>query len=139
MNDAITPGAAARLLGVAPTTLRSWDRRYGIGPGERSPGGHRRYSPADMSRLRELCRLVGEGVPPASAARLVLDQGPRSRPVFPTHRSTSVGVPRQDSHDTPHRTGHESTFITKDTQGGPPAAVSGGPPRGRPGGDTLPL
>ncbi|MEV6787027.1 MerR family transcriptional regulator, partial [Streptomyces sp. NPDC051098] len=28
----LTTGAVARRLGVAPTTLRSWDRRYGIGP-----------------------------------------------------------------------------------------------------------
>lgn len=74
MTDALTPGATARLLGVSPTTLRSWDRRYGIGPRERSPGGHRRYSPADVARLRELCRLVGEGMPPLDAAHQVLTQ-----------------------------------------------------------------
>lgn len=73
MSDALTPGAAARLLGVAPATLRSWDRRYGIGPRERSPGGHRRYGPDDIARLRALCRLVGEGLPPAEAARQALD------------------------------------------------------------------
>ncbi|KOX22101.1 MerR family transcriptional regulator [Nocardiopsis sp. NRRL B-16309] len=73
MSDALTPGAAARLLGVAPATLRSWDRRYGIGPRERSPGGHRRYGPGDLARLRTLCRLVGEGLPPAEAARQALD------------------------------------------------------------------
>ncbi|MEU1901833.1 MerR family transcriptional regulator [Nocardiopsis dassonvillei] len=72
MADALTPGATARLLGVSPSTLRSWDRRYGVGPRERSPGGHRRYSPADVARLRELCRLVGEGLSPASAAECVL-------------------------------------------------------------------
>ncbi|GAB2511255.1 MerR family transcriptional regulator [Nocardiopsis aegyptia] len=73
MSDALTPGAAARLLGVAPATLRSWDRRYGIGPRERSPGGHRRYGREDIARLRALCRLVGEGLPPAEAARQALD------------------------------------------------------------------
>ncbi|MFD6099857.1 MerR family DNA-binding transcriptional regulator, partial [Nocardiopsis flavescens] len=41
MADALTPGATARLLGIAPSTLRSWDHRYGIGPRGRSPGGHR--------------------------------------------------------------------------------------------------
>ncbi|WP_116244755.1 MerR family transcriptional regulator [Nocardiopsis sp. FIRDI 009] len=71
MPDALTPGAAARLLGVATSTLRSWDRRYGVGPRGRSPGGHRRYTPDDIARLRELCRLVGEGVPPADAAERV--------------------------------------------------------------------
>ncbi|QVQ54263.1 MerR family transcriptional regulator [Spiractinospora alimapuensis] len=69
----LTPAATARLLGVAPTTLRSWDRRYGIGPDQRSSGGHRRYSSSDIERLRELCRLVAEGMPPALAARQVRD------------------------------------------------------------------
>jgi DNA-binding transcriptional MerR regulator len=86
MSDALTPGAAARLLGVAPATLRSWDRRYGIGPRERSPGGHRRYGPEDIARLRTLCRLVGEGLPPAEAARQALETrcGSVSGDVAPT-------------------------------------------------------
>lgn len=87
MTDALTPGATARLLGVSPTTLRSWDRRYGIGPRERSPGGHRRYSSADLARLRELCRLVGEGMPPADAARRALTQETPAR--FPGSHSTT--------------------------------------------------
>ncbi|MCZ1004297.1 transposase [Streptomyces mirabilis] len=28
----VTTGSLARRLGVSPTTLRSWDRRYGWGP-----------------------------------------------------------------------------------------------------------
>lgn len=35
----LTSGALARRLGVSPTTLRSWDRRYGIGPAVRADGG----------------------------------------------------------------------------------------------------
>lgn len=35
----LTTGALARRLGVSPTTLRSWDRRYGIGPEVRGEGG----------------------------------------------------------------------------------------------------
>lgn len=93
MTDALTPGATARLLGVAPTTLRSWDRRYGVGPRERSPGGHRRYSPADVVRLRELCRLVGEGMPPAEAAQQVLVPGPIPLPAVPEPRSGGSAPP----------------------------------------------
>ncbi|WP_239646122.1 MerR family transcriptional regulator [Nocardiopsis valliformis] len=85
--DALSPGATARLLGIAPTTLRSWDRRYGVGPRERSPGGHRRYSPADVARLRELCRLVGEGMPAAAAARQVLTARTAAPPMLPEPRS----------------------------------------------------
>src|SRR6202050_5895786 len=49
-------GALARRLGVAPATLRDWERRYGIGPGGRSPGGHRRYRPADTPRRGHMRR-----------------------------------------------------------------------------------
>lgn len=107
MTDALGPGAAARLLGVAPTTLRSWDRRYGIGPRERSPGGHRRYSPADIARLRALCHLVGEGVPSAEAARRVLSTdpaapvpGPRAPAPDPVPRPTDA-VPTRGREHTP--------------------------------------
>ncbi|MFJ3905633.1 MerR family transcriptional regulator [Streptomyces sp. NPDC090025] len=65
----ITTGAVARRLGVSPTTVRSWDRRYGIGPAVRGDGRHRRWSPADVAMLEEMCRLTASGVPPAEAAR----------------------------------------------------------------------
>jgi MerR family transcriptional regulator, light-induced transcriptional regulator len=61
---------AAR-LGVATTTLRTWSRRYGIGPADHEPGRHRRYTAADVAQLEALCALVAEGIAPGSAARLV--------------------------------------------------------------------
>ncbi|MCT4351842.1 cobalamin B12-binding domain-containing protein [Streptomyces sp. Je 1-79] len=66
----ITTGAVARRLGVSPTTLRSWDQRYGIGPAAREDGRHRRWSPSDVGMLEEMCRLTTSGVPPAEAARV---------------------------------------------------------------------
>ncbi|MFF9853335.1 MerR family transcriptional regulator [Streptomyces litmocidini] len=72
MSDAthgITTGAVARRLGVSPTTVRSWDQRYGIGPAVRADGRHRRWSPSDVAMLEEMCRLTASGVPPAEAAR----------------------------------------------------------------------
>jgi DNA-binding transcriptional MerR regulator len=69
----LTIGAAAHRLGVAAETLRSWERRYGLGPRPAPPpGAHRRYSPADMARLERFCRLVGAGVASAEAAAVVL-------------------------------------------------------------------
>jgi DNA-binding transcriptional MerR regulator len=65
-------GALARRLGVAPATLRDWERRYGIGPGGRSAGGHRRYRPADIARIEHMRRLVLDGMPPGEAARAAL-------------------------------------------------------------------
>ncbi|WP_371664514.1 MerR family transcriptional regulator [Streptomyces sp. NBC_00280] len=65
----LTTGALARRLGVSPTTLRSWDHRYGIGPAIRPDGRHRRWAPHDVAVLETMCRLTSAGVPPAEAAR----------------------------------------------------------------------
>ncbi|WP_257136424.1 MerR family transcriptional regulator, partial [Streptomyces sp. st170] len=72
VDGGLTTGAVARLLGVAPTTLRSWDRRYGIGPAARQDGRHRRWTGADIAALRNMCALTSAGLPPAEAARTVL-------------------------------------------------------------------
>ena len=69
----LTVAAVARRLGVAPATLRTWDRRYGLGPSGHSAGGHRRYSVLDMARLESMQRLVKSGVSPADAARVALE------------------------------------------------------------------
>jgi DNA-binding transcriptional MerR regulator/methanogenic corrinoid protein MtbC1 len=60
--------AAARRLGVAPATLRTWGRRYGIGPTEHTPGRHRRYSAQDLARLELMQRALVRGASPADAA-----------------------------------------------------------------------
>lgn len=62
-------GVAAR-LGVAASTLRTWERRYGLGPSARTAGRHRRYDADDVTRLETMRRLTREGVAPADAARL---------------------------------------------------------------------
>ncbi|MEV7193588.1 MerR family transcriptional regulator [Streptomyces sp. NPDC093510] len=82
-DAALTTGSVARRLGVAPTTLRSWERRYGIGPARREEGRHRRWTTVDVGRMEEMCRLTALGVPPAEAARAALEatgaDAPRSR------------------------------------------------------------
>ncbi|MFE7762517.1 MerR family transcriptional regulator [Streptomyces sp. NPDC057438] len=68
----MTTGFLARQLGVSPTTLRSWDRRYGLGPAVRAAGRQRRWSPEDVAMLQEMCRLTATGIPPAEAARAAM-------------------------------------------------------------------
>lgn len=68
----LTVAAVAHRLGVAPATLRTWDRRYGLGPSEHAAGAHRRYTASDVERLAAMRRLTLEGVPPGEAARVVL-------------------------------------------------------------------
>jgi MerR family transcriptional regulator, light-induced transcriptional regulator len=72
--------AVARRLGVAPSTLRTWDRRYGLGPGRHTDGKHRRYGPADIARLELMQRALLRGASTAEAARYSLDQLPKSAP-----------------------------------------------------------
>lgn len=71
-GPALTVAAVARRLGVAPATLRTWDRRYGLGPSAHTAGAHRRYTADDLARLSLMRRLVLEGVAPAEAARTAL-------------------------------------------------------------------
>lgn len=68
----LTVAAVARRLGVAPATLRTWARRYGLGPSDHAAGSHRRYSSRDLSRLVVMRRLTHEGLSPAQAAQYVI-------------------------------------------------------------------
>ncbi|MFI8348804.1 MerR family transcriptional regulator [Streptomyces sp. NPDC085596] len=90
----LTTGALARRLGVSPTTLRSWDRRYGLGPATRADGRHRRWTPDDVAVLESMCRLTSSGVPPAEAARAARDarQPPGDRAQTPVLRSRAPGA-----------------------------------------------
>ena len=67
-EESLTVSAVARRLGVAPATLRTWDRRYGIGPSKHNVGTHRRYSATDLMRLAAMSRLIVAGVAPKEAA-----------------------------------------------------------------------
>ncbi len=64
----LTVAAAARRLGVAPSTLRTWERRYGIGPSAHEAGRHRRYAPDDIARLELMQHALLRGASAADAA-----------------------------------------------------------------------
>lgn len=63
-------GSVADRIGVAASTLRTWERRYGIGPTHRTTGGHRRYTEIDIARVSLIQALIASGAPPADAARV---------------------------------------------------------------------
>jgi len=52
---------AAELAGVHPQTLRIYERRGLVTPG-RTSGGNRRYSEADIARLKRIAELAAEGM-----------------------------------------------------------------------------
>jgi MerR family transcriptional regulator, light-induced transcriptional regulator len=68
----LTVAVVARRLGVAPATLRTWARRYGLGPSLHTAGSHRRYTGEDFARLVVMRRLTHEGVAPGEAAQVAL-------------------------------------------------------------------
>lgn len=105
-------GAVARLLNVTPHLLRAWERRYGaVRPG-RTAGGTRRYSEADVLRLRLLRAGIEAGHPISEIAALPLaelegrfgarEQGPAA-PLGDLLRS----VERLDSGDVERRLGQQ--------------------------------
>ncbi len=70
-------GTVAEQLGVSTSTLRSWERRYGLGPTRRTGGNHRRYAPTDVLKVRLMARLTAQGVPARAAADAIasMDDG----------------------------------------------------------------
>ncbi|WP_250286469.1 MULTISPECIES: MerR family transcriptional regulator [unclassified Frankia] len=79
-NPRYTVAAVARRLGIAPATLRTWNRRYGLGPADHVSGTRRRYDPHDLARLEFMCRLTQAGIAPAEAARLARSALPEDLP-----------------------------------------------------------
>jgi len=68
VEEKLSVAAVARRIGVAPATLRTWDRRYGLGPSEHLEGERRRYCPKDLAKLTLMRRLIISGVATADAA-----------------------------------------------------------------------
>jgi MerR family transcriptional regulator, light-induced transcriptional regulator len=55
----IRTNAAAEMLGVSPSTLRSWERRLGYPRPRRTDGNHRQYELEELESLREALRETG--------------------------------------------------------------------------------
>ena len=70
-------GTVAEQVGVSTSTLRSWERRYGLGPTRRTGGNHRRYGPGDVLRIRLMARFTAQGVPARTAADAIAEMDDR--------------------------------------------------------------
>jgi MerR family transcriptional regulator/heat shock protein HspR len=68
---------AARLVGVAPHTLRLYEQKGLIKPA-RTNGRNRLYSDADMARLRRIAELARQGVNLAGI-KLILEMEERGQ------------------------------------------------------------
>ncbi|MEZ4640099.1 MAG: MerR family transcriptional regulator [Caldilineaceae bacterium] len=62
--------AVVQRTGLKPDTLRAWERRYGLPVPNRTAGGHRVYSEADVQCLLWLIARQDEGMNISQAAKL---------------------------------------------------------------------
>jgi DNA-binding transcriptional MerR regulator len=67
-------GAVARMVGVRPATIRTWEERYALVSPGRSAGGHRLYTRDQVEQLRFVKSQLDEGMPPSTAHRLLADR-----------------------------------------------------------------
>ncbi|QNE73410.1 MerR family transcriptional regulator [Streptomyces finlayi] len=116
-----TTGEVARRLGVAPTTVRSWDRRYGLGPPLHTGGKHRRWTAADIARLERMCALTATGLPPAEAARIALVDQPTDGAT--TAKSVTPARPRGPIARSRARTGLQLGDVRQECRGMARAAL----------------
>lgn len=66
--------SAARLCGVSPSTLRAWERRYGVVEPIRTEGGYRVYDDEALRRLTRMSSLIASGWSPRHAAAYVMSE-----------------------------------------------------------------
>jgi MerR family transcriptional regulator, light-induced transcriptional regulator len=82
--------------GVPATTLRQWERRYGVPNPERTPSGYRMYSAQDIGCIEFMRTRIGEGVPVSRAAQLWNQQTQTSSsnlaPTYPTVHPKAMPV-----------------------------------------------
>lgn len=66
--------AVERETGLSKDLLRMWERRYGFPHPARDAGGERLYSPADVSKLRAIKRLMDVGMRPGKIVNQSLNE-----------------------------------------------------------------
>lgn len=90
-------GALAAATGVPPNTLRTWERRYGFPPSERSAGGQRVYSDELVEHVRLLKRALDLGFRPSNIMdvpfRELHEMVARARPEAVTRLPAPVAQP----------------------------------------------
>lgn len=73
-------GAVSLATGVAVSTLRSWERRYGMPLPARTAGGHRLYPQLAVVQVRDVRALIASGASTSAAAAAVLAGADHSAP-----------------------------------------------------------
>jgi methanogenic corrinoid protein MtbC1 len=63
--------AVTAQTGITPTTLRAWERRYGVLLPDRTSGGHRLYSERDIAALKWLKQQLEQGLTIGRASEIL--------------------------------------------------------------------
>ena len=75
-------GALAERTGVPPTTLRSWENRYGFPRPIRAQGGHRRYPESEVAAVLRVLQHREAGFALEAAVRLATTESRRPQSVY---------------------------------------------------------
>ncbi len=92
-NARLRSGTAARLAGLPVTTLRVWERRYGVVAAPKTPTGQRLYSTLDVQRLALLKQLSDRGHAIGTIAGLELSELQGLSATAPARSAAAAAVP----------------------------------------------
>jgi DNA-binding transcriptional MerR regulator len=105
-------GSVARLAGVSTSTLRNWERRYGVPkPSQLTAGGQRLYSRADLAAVVALARRKAAGLQPGKAAGVLLNKRSRPELLAQTFLAAAEGM---DAVELRHILGEAEVVFTPD-------------------------
>ncbi len=90
---------ASRRSGVPVTSLRAWERRYGVVEPRRTESGYRLYDDEAIAVLATMRRLVDDGWTPANAAA-ALASGEVATEAGPSPATGLLDTPPEVPHDT---------------------------------------
>lgn len=94
-----TIGEVALLCDINPVTLRAWQRRYGLLTPQRTDGGHRLFSEADIDRIREIQHWVESGVQVSKVQALLANSSDKRHYVWQSHQERAMHLLQQrDGH-----------------------------------------
>lgn len=75
MQGKYTVAEVEQRSGVPASSLRQWERRYGLPRPQRSSSGYRLYGEDDLRQIEAMRGLIADGVPASRAAELVREWG----------------------------------------------------------------
>jgi MerR family transcriptional regulator/heat shock protein HspR len=93
---------AAELAGMHPQTLRIYERKGLVEP-KRTAGGNRRYSEADLDRLRRIAELTEQGLNLAGVKQVLALEQELARVVDELERTRAEAATRVAETERRHR------------------------------------